>query len=218
MIRSYKHGHIASFVEEKKRHRSARLWLAAGAFMIVSAALLIYHHTQFQSREYEIRSGSVKGEIVSEVIWQPQRLSVQDRRAVIQRAERSLPEALGQWKAALGGWLPIQAPQLLFDEPCSRSPGELACAKIGNPPVIVFSAPSASIQRPRTMRLVLLHEIGHLLGVPHIDGDCTMDPNLQQFSCDDPSPAAVALAKLSRERRAAPIASAPDLQIVPIQK
>jgi len=41
----------------------------------------------------------------------------------------------------------------------------------------------------------MLHEIGHLLGVPHIAGDPLMEPEFGH-TVDVPTPAAVALAKL----------------------
>jgi hypothetical protein len=44
-----------------------------------------------------------------------------------------------------------------------------------------------------------MHEIGHLLGVPHIEGDALMNPSYAG-KVGAPTPDAVALAKL-RERR-----------------
>jgi hypothetical protein len=47
---------------------------------------------------------------------------------------------------------------------------------------------------------VMMHEMGHLLGVPHIFGDSLMDP-MYHGPVDKPSPAAVALAKLAETEK-----------------
>jgi hypothetical protein len=99
--------------------------------------------------------------------------------------------AVTKWEAALGH--PIKPPLLIRGD-CGEQEIAIACAE--------KSKWRIQIQRVSTMwntEAVMIHEVGHLLGVPHIAGDVLMDP-VYQGDTDAPSAAAVALAKLAETK------------------
>lgn len=107
---------------------------------------------------------------------------------------RQLAPALIAWETALGH--DIRRPELLSDgkEACSMT--AVACA--GRLQYKIHVALSST---QYDIRNVLMHEIGHLLGVPHITGDALMsesrDENEKPLVA--PTPAAIALAKLAEQ-------------------
>jgi hypothetical protein len=99
------------------------------------------------------------------------------------------------WAKALGGKLPIRYPRLLrSQEGDCLNPGVLAYAEDPDKVVVcrLFSEDTETI---------MLHEVGHLLGVPHIQGDDLMDAAAHGATLRQPSPAAIALAKLAHPKK-----------------
>jgi len=99
---------------------------------------------------------------------------------------RQMLEALEEWRKALPG-VKIPTPRLVRGR-CPSGGESLACASMGGNTIWVPA-------HEDTTKAVFLHEIGHLLGVPHISGDALMDP-MYHAEVEKPTPAAIALAKL----------------------
>lgn len=109
--------------------------------------------------------------------------------------ERALQWAIEAWTEALGEF-PIPHPLLLRSGPggCGSDPLILACVVNHSNVIVIVDLQGDDEQT------VLLHEVGHLLGVPHIIGDPLMNPNYSKTQVV-PSPFAVALAKVVLEQR-----------------
>ncbi len=100
--------------------------------------------------------------------------------------------AIKTWAAEFGGKLPIKYPRIMKAEDPSTGycgSGLVAYADLENNRVVICQFYS---HNPKT---VMLHEVGHLLGIPHIDGDDLMKPTAGDKELDEPSPFAVAIAK-----------------------
>lgn len=120
--------------------------------------------------------------------------STQPDTAPAHRAD--LDWAMRAWERALGVRLWIPRPQLRLGGygACDVDASAIACA-VTNKGIIVF--PDIPDDRKGyDYRTILLHEIGHLLGVPHIEDDPLMN-GTYTVKLDRPSVAAVALAGLN---------------------
>jgi hypothetical protein len=105
--------------------------------------------------------------------------------------EDAMQQAVAIWSDALGS--KVGAPRL-FEGYC-HSDIALACADPERYIIIVaMGAPTEQHYDPTT---VMLHEVAHLLGVPHIQGDELMDGNYQK-RLEHPTAAAIALALLKK--------------------
>jgi len=109
---------------------------------------------------------------------------------------RALRSARLAWKAALPG-VAIPAPKLLIGGAgaCDIEEDSIACARHTDKAIIEDDLHGKSYEDLRT---IFMHEIAHLLGVPHIEGDRLMD-RTYSHPLPQPTPAAVALAKLGLE-------------------
>lgn len=99
-----------------------------------------------------------------------------------------LEAAVKSWESAIG--IRIKTPTLYKREKdwagCLLA---IACADVEHGEITVLDMGNHDPKE------VLMHEVGHLLGVPHIDGDPLMSPVELDERLVTPSPAAVALAK-----------------------
>jgi len=105
----------------------------------------------------------------------------------------ALTSAIVAWRKALGvERLSIRRPRLLSGEKgsCSGTGTPIACATKGD---IVLDGirDDAAID----YRTIFMHELGHLLGVPHIEGDQLMNESYLGKRLT-PTPQAIAIAKL----------------------
>lgn len=97
--------------------------------------------------------------------------------------------ALAEWRNALGR--KIKRPALRQGGArCHDVATTLACADMENYAVVLLRDKDVSL------KTVFMHEIGHLLGVPHIENDPLMDA-VYQGSTATPSRYAVVIAKLN---------------------
>lgn len=112
-------------------------------------------------------------------------------------ALEAMDSALEDWRIALGGKLPIKRPRLVQspDGPCS------------NFNLLAFAEPELNrivfCRGPETggLHSVMLHEVGHLLGVPHIQDDPLMNSyRAEGHIVDKPTPFAIAIAKAAHAK------------------
>lgn len=134
------------------------------------------------------------------VLFASDHATIQTQDALLARTQAELPKALAAWEKALGHPLPFKRPNLRIGS-CSGMPeSELGCAELGDPPTVVIDDDGSEGRRAKVGG-ILLHEIGHLLGVPHIQGDRLMDPVYQKDGVEAPTEEAVALALIAEKRR-----------------
>ena len=107
-----------------------------------------------------------------------------------------------QWEKALGHQIPMPYLEDGGEGSCSESVSAVAC--IDHFGRIIFDHADTPLSVDG-LRAVYMHEIGHLLGVHHIDGDVLMGASLAMRPPKAPTPAAVALAKLAEKMGAGPV-------------
>jgi hypothetical protein len=110
----------------------------------------------------------------------------------------ALNEALWEWSRALKR--SIQPPSLVLGT-CGYN--VFACTDKGKNKITIVGAMGQGEFQDITqinMKTIMMHEVGHLLGVPHIDGDDLMNSGYRA-KVDFPTPAAIALARLAEESK-----------------
>jgi hypothetical protein len=106
-----------------------------------------------------------------------------------------LPAARTAWAKVLPG-VKIPNPEIKAGT-CGLSAIAIACTdRLSGAITIAMSGNNLADKDRHT---VLMHELGHLLGVPHIDWDPLMNTD-HNWNVDAPTPAAVALAKLANRK------------------
>lgn len=111
-------------------------------------------------------------------------------------SQRALGAALKAWGVAAGS---IPRPSLWIGQ-CPSPEVSIACAdRPANR--IIFNA--KYYENPSIDRLsIMLHEVGHLYGVPHISGDPLMDASYGNEHLTEPTPFSIALALVVKRQTA----------------
>lgn len=105
------------------------------------------------------------------------------------RYEYDLDFAIQAWRRALGvSHLGITRPHILIAGKGGCSEYAIACTIRGD---IALDHADTPVDYPT----IFMHEVGHLLGVPHIEGDALMDSAYQGKALTAPTPDSILLAK-----------------------
>lgn len=107
----------------------------------------------------------------------------------------ALTAAMDAWSRALGPQYHISRPRLIIggDGACDTENDSIACSYADRIVIDHWSG--------QDKVTVMMHEIGHTLGVPHIAGDALMNAVLMEKPVKFPTPDAIALAKLHQGKR-----------------
>ncbi len=205
-MNQYRFQTIGKYAEYKRRLRHTRRFWALMTFAFLPMAV------QFGMRQYakshlkltavpassSIPSFSTGGSGSTMVCFDPNHPTI-DRTTGINwlQADKDLDYATRSWRVALNDDS-IKKPKL--------SPGScgvssaLACVANGGKwnEIFLTDVLGESENKKTDLKSVLMHEMGHLLGVPHIEGDPLMDPQYQG-KLDRPSNLAVVIAKALRK-------------------
>ncbi len=106
--------------------------------------------------------------------------------------DRAFKQAIGSWEKSVGA-LGFQPHLFIGDISSCFDPRSIACAHTDGSNDIILIEESSGVD----LKTVFMHEIGHLLGVPHIEGDDLMNPSYEKKQ-KEPSRDAVVLAKARR--------------------
>lgn len=159
-----------------------RMWLGIGAFSI---AISIYGYLGDQRKQKLVTGFAVANYQFVDLRLPPMsnKVTTVDRKA--------LDYAIDAWTQELG-YFPIAKPMLMRGE-CFDLPTVLACSLRDVNTIIIAKTDGYD------EKTIMLHEVGHLLGVPHIIDDPLMDPNYKKEQ-RGPSKFAVAIAKVVQQK------------------
>lgn len=119
----------------------------------------------------------------------------------------ALSEAIKRWESALGRKLPIDRPVLKIGIMGScQSSVALACCVYATNQIILAQSDYLG---DKDLTTLLMHEVGHLIGVPHIELDPLMNPSYVK-KVGMPTPFAIALARASIAQNKAILESKSD--------
>lgn len=104
--------------------------------------------------------------------------------------------AVEEWRIALGGTLPIKYPRLAKVEGNDCSNTHLMAEAQMELNRVIFCDPNQG----GDLKSLMMHEVGHLLGVPHIDQDDLMNAYENGAKVDKPTPFAIAIAKAAHAK------------------
>jgi hypothetical protein len=113
-----------------------------------------------------------------------------------QQERASLNRAIEAWRAVLPAGFALPSPDLFDGSPqACESEAAIACANLNSGDITI----SPLRRGAADLDTVLMHEVGHLLGVPHIEGDPLMNA-AYSVKLSRPTRQAIALALLNRKR------------------
>lgn len=191
----FKYGTIQGFVEARrrrsKRARTIRTLavILAGAYLILT---LYFANERLAKVELKSPSPPILAEAKTPSIEGPQPVGIGNE-AVWLSWHQATDLAVKRWRSA-GIWWVDSKPLRLVADPDACLPVAIACSALANSTIYV-----SKIREDVDRTTIMMHEVGHLLGVPHIQGDVLMDAEYQGEPLDAPTPAAVALAKQVHE-------------------
>jgi hypothetical protein len=172
--------------QERKSKREDRIvWLSifVGTLICIASGWCIHDAWPKPKPTFTVTDGSVVHE------WPVQYRPNPDTTSTVAITSgplyEALTKALAAWKKEIGP-LPIKRPTLEFGD--CHTAAALACAHPSRNAITVVALGGADDET------VLMHEVGHLLNVPHIEDDDLMEPGYTK-KLDKPTPLAVALAK-----------------------
>ena len=195
MIRTYQHGTVQSFVAHRRRQGKRAIFamllsgLPLAAF--IGGCVVFSLRPKLAGRPTSPTAGGIvfssngiplNGDI-------PETIPVTAGPYAV-----ALSEAVDAWSKALGHR--VKRPKMFRGELVCLSATAIACADLEKYQIYISLDTTDK-------RSVLMHEVGHLLGVPHISGDPLMDP-VHTTTVEAPTEAAVALAKLHEKKSHAP--------------
>ena len=116
--------------------------------------------------------------------------------------EVALKQAFEAWTVALGQ-MPIQEPELILgtERSCISIGSPIACADLKRNAIVIAGIRACAEKKVKgsyecDKTSILMHELGHLLGVPHIEGDALMNSEYTE-PVKSPSLFAVAIARVN---------------------
>lgn len=176
-MKQFKYGNIQAFAEKRKRDDRLLRWLIVAAVGAMMASVILGDMLFFRPKERYIEGRFAASNINSrgdERIWNVW--------------IKSTNRAVDLWREK---GLLVPAGIRLVHDPSACGPEAIACASETKKTIWVAND-GDGIDRTS----VMLHEVAHILGVPHIEGDKLMDAKYSGL-VEEPTEAAVALAKLS---------------------
>lgn len=180
-MNTFKYGHIAEYCAAKEREREGRR-KRTGAFDV---AILVFSMVTWVMAGGVWRKHSEKKPDKIAIEGPP--TSNRGNEAVWQSWRQAASLASKRWEAT---GITVPTINLVADENAC-GPKAIACASSSGRTIFV-SKEREDVDRTTLM----MHEIGHILGVPHIEGDPLMDAAYQGIPLDAPTATAVAIARV----------------------
>jgi hypothetical protein len=108
----------------------------------------------------------------------------------------ALDQAVMAWRKA---GLTVKMPRLYLGniDNCENQSGVIACANTHKNDIILVRE---NVDSGTDMKTIMMHEIGHLLSVPHIQGDPLMNLGYNGEKLAAPTPFSVAIAKAAQQK------------------
>lgn len=186
-LNRFEHYTLDSFLAAKARRRDDRhaLWMALSCALACVAIFAAQHWLSVDQSPTQIAFAQVGTLKIA---------AYADDTSLSHESEwlAAFGDALGEWRRVLPG-RKVKEPTLMFSSECFGD-GAIACADV--------KLNAIRVKQPDTgadKKTVLMHEIAHLFGVPHIQGDALMDA-AYRHAVKRPTEASVALANVYQHR------------------